>query len=217
MLTDTILQQAQENTNDSVEWGKYNNHYDWTWCGDKPLLVPNTLPVTAGVMMRDWTIARSLQKLGVKRVLDIGSDTGHFIAVLKYHGIDAVGIDASKEACDLVNSKGQNTCYHLSVKTLIKLNLNEYDCLTCMNITQAVWKDEALKKDFVEWIGGHFTYTVLSDFTHQDRTWYSFKKIEDFNFLPFYYTPLIERIFRLMKLEKIISYPCIQKLYIIKR
>lgn len=211
-MMDRMLEKLQTEATDTVMWDRYDQHYDWTWT-DRPLLVPMTLNLTAGVMLRDWTIARKLKDLGIKKVLDIGSDTGHFLAVLKYHGIDAVGIDANKQACDFINLKGQNTCYNIGLQSLITSNINGYDCITCMNITQAQWKDENIKKDFISWISKHFSYALLSDFTHQDRKWKNLEKIFDFNFLPFYYSPVVERIFMFLKIEKIVSYQCIQKLY----
>lgn len=211
-----ILEKLQNGANDTVIWGNYDQHYDWTWT-DRPLLIPATLNVTAGVMLRDWALARKLKELGIKRVLDVGSDTGHFLAVLKYHGIDAVGIDANKKACELINSKGQNTCYNLGIQTLITSNLNDYDCLTCMNITQAKWENEELKKQFLKWTKNHFQYAVLSDSTHQDKKWVHFELIHDFNFLPIYCSNLVIRVASYLNIEKIISYSCIQKLYKIKK
>jgi len=209
---DKMLEELQTKTSDTMMWDSYDQHYDWTWT-DRPLLVPLTLNFTAGVMLRDWTIAKKLKELGIKKVLDVGSDTGHFLAVLKYHGIDAVGIDANKKACEFINSKGQNKCYNVGIQTLVNSNIEDYDCLTCMNITQAKWENEDLKNQFIVWANKHFDYAVLSDCTHQDKKWKNFEVIYDFNFLPVYCSPFIIKIAGFFKIEKIISYSCIQKLY----
>lgn len=211
-----VLSELQAKANDDIDWGNYDQHYDWVWT-DRPLLIPKTLEFTAGVMLRDWTIAKQLKDIGVKKVLDVGSDTGHFLAVLKYHGIDADGIDANKKACALVNSKGQNICYNLGIQTLITSDIDGYDCITCMNITQAKWKNEALKNQFIEWTSKHFSYAVLSDCTHQDKKWGHLEIIRDFNFLPIYCSPFIIKIANFLKIEKVVSYLCIQKLYKLKK
>lgn len=216
MITDKVLQQAEECNQDKITWGSYDHHYDWQWT-DRPLIVPTTLTISAAVLMRDWTIAKKLHDLGIKRVLDIGSDTGHFMAVLKYYGIEAVGIDASKECSDFINKKGQNVCYNIGIETLIKLSkLPGYDCISCMNITQAKWEDEKLKQDLITWIGNNSTHALLSDITHQDTSWKRLKIIHDFNFLPIYCSKFIVRCMTYLKIDSIVAYTCIQKLYKVK-
>ncbi len=213
MITDSILKKAEEKHLDQVTWGSYDNHYDWQWT-DRPLLIPKTPKVTAAVMLRDWTIAKKLKELGIKKVLDVGSDTGHFMAVLKYNGIDAVGIDANKTCCDFITSKGQNSCYNIGIDTLCTLTtLEGYDCITCMNITQAKWEDEELKQKFIKWLSQHYTYALLSDMTHQDRSWDKLKLVYDFNFLPLYCSKFVVRCMTFFKIDTIVAYSCIQKLY----
>lgn len=213
MVIDTLLQQAELESKDTVNWGNYDQLYDWTWENGRPSLIPKNPMTAAGILLRDWTIAETLKKKGVKKVLDIGSDTGHFIAVLKHHGIDAVGIDANKKMCDFIQSKGQNTCYNLGIETLITLDLEGYDCITCMNITQAKWEDESLKDDLISWITKRASYAILSDFTHQDKKWHGLTKIHDFNLLPFYCSPLVVRVAKRLGIEHLVSYTSIQKLY----
>ena len=213
MLHDEILATISEENNDDVIWGKYDNHYDWIWSKDRPYLSPHTLSIGSQVLLRDWTVAKKLHDLGVKKVLDIGSDTGHFMAVLHHFGIKAVGVDASKEATLFVNKKEVNVCYNVGIQTLITLPLEGYDCITCMNITQAVWDNEQLKKDFIRWITKHASYTVLSDFTHQDRSWGGLTKIHDFNVLPIYFSKIVYRIASFFHVESMLNYLCIQKVY----
>ncbi len=213
MITDLLLEKAEKESHDIQNWGNYDQLYDWTWEGGRPCLIPKNKNTTASILLRDWTIAEILKNKGVTKVLDIGSDTGHFIAVLKYYGIEAIGIDANKKMCDVVISKGQNMCYNLGIETLITLDLKEYDCITCMNITQAKWADETLKKNLISWISKRASYSVLSDFTHQDRKWTELTKIHDFNLLPLYCSPIIVRIAKKLGIEHLISYTSIQKLY----
>ncbi len=213
MLTDQLLQQAEASSTDEATWGNYDQLYDWSWADGRPSILPKNPVTSAGILLRDWTIAKKLKDIGVKRVLDIGSDTGHFIAVLKYHGIEAVGIDANKRMCDFIHTKGQNTCYNVGIETLISIDLKDYDCITCMNITQAAWPDESLKDNLIQWIAGRTRYTVLSDFTHQDKRWAPLTKIHDFNLLPFYCSPIIVRLAKQLGIEHLISYTSIQKLY----
>lgn len=213
MLTDTILQDAEKKSKDIATWGNYDQLYDWIWAENTPALIPKSQKATAGIFLRDWTIAKTLKEKGIKRVLDIGSDTGHFMAVLKYYGIEAVGIDANKKMCEFIANKGQNKCYNIGIETLVNLDIKEYDCITCMNITHAKWEDESSKINFVNWLSKNTNYIVLSDFTSQDRNWKNLKMVHTFNFLPFNYSPFFERVFRYFKLEKIVTYSCIQKLY----
>jgi SAM-dependent methyltransferase len=212
MIVDTTLAAAESHAKSTTIWGNYTQNYDWLW-HEKPLLIPIHKETTAGVLMRDWQVAEKLRNLGIKRVLDVGSDTGHFMAVLKYHGIDAVGVDTNKECCEKIKSKGQNICYNLGIEELLSLNIDSYDCITCMNITHARWENEGLKDAFVEWAAKHFAYVLLSDVTHQDKRWLNLRKVHDFNFLPFYCSSFVVRIARFFKLEKIVSYTCIQKIY----
>lgn len=220
------LAELESKNKDNQIWGNYDHLYDWTWT-DRPVLIPilsdNTkqkkrdlpisLDVTAGVMVRDWVVAKKLKDLGIKSVLDVGSDTGHFMAVLAYYGIEAVGIDTSKKACDLIKSKGHNICYNIGIQSLITKPLTDFDCITCMNITNAKWQDEELKTNFIRWIEINFKYAVLSDVTHQDRKWFGLQCVHDFNFLPIYCSPIVTKITRYCRIEKIINYTCIQKLY----
>ena len=196
-------------------WGNYASEYNWSWTPDGPLITPlNNIRMAGGVLIRDHTVARKLKELGIKKVLDIGSDTGHFMAVLSYYGIEAVGIDTEKMCCDYIKQKGVNTCYNIGIEDLIKLSsLQGYDCISCMNITHAKWKNESLKKEFINWVSNNTSYAILSDFTNQDKEWKGLVMLHDFNFLPFRYSPLLERIFRKLSLEKIVSYSCLQKIY----
>lgn len=212
MTLDPILENAASNSHDKTLWGKYEQHYDWEW-HKVPVIIPKEMNVSGGIFIRDWSIAKELKKLGVKKVLDVGSDTGHFMAVLKYHGIDAVGVDADKIACETVFLKGVNKSYPIGIQTLITLNLEGYDCISCMNITQAKWVNEDLKNDFIAWIQKNFTYAVLTDISHQDRKWLGLKKIYDFNMLPFYCSRAIIKVAQKLGIEKIISYPNTQKIY----
>lgn len=217
MIKDEKLAAASMKSKDTVLWGKYDNHYDWEWSYGRPYLTPYTLNIGHQVLLRDWTVAKKLHDLGVKSVLDIGSDTGHFLAVLKHFGIEAVGIDASKEACDFVESKRQNMCYNIGIQSLITLDIDTYDCITCMNITHAHWKDsdfnEELKKKLIAWIRDHSKYTVLSDFTHQDRSWEGLTKVHDFNILPFYFSKTVYKVAKLLHIDTLINYVSLQKCY----
>ncbi len=202
-----------ENTGDDVMWGNYDHTYDWTWADNRPCIIPIHTQNAAQVLVRDWDVARKLKELGVKKVLDIGSDTGHFIAVLTHLGIEAVGIDANKKSCDMINGKGVNHCYHVGLQTLIKQDIDGYDCIVCMNFTHAPWKDEQLKTDLVNWMARNSTYAVLSDYTHQDKKWSSLEKIHDFNFLKLYCSKFFIRVASFLGFGSLVSYPCIQKLY----
>ena len=213
MLHDEILSTIHKEKSDDVIWGKYDNHYDWTWYKDRPYLSPHTLSIGSQVLLRDWTVAKKLHELGIKKVLDIGSDTGHFMAVLHHFGIEAVGVDASKEATLFINKKEVNICYAIGIQTLVTLDLKGYDCITCMNITHASWENEQLKKDLISWITQHATYTVLSDFTHQDRSWKGLTKIHDFNILPIYFSKIVYKIASFFHIESMLNYLCIQKIY----
>lgn len=213
MTEDEVLQKVSAKITDTIIWGNYTQHYDWEWVNGKPLLIPTSPTITAGVMIRDWAIAKKLKELGVKKVLDVGSDTGHFMAVLKSLGIDSVGIDPNKEICASINSKGINKCYPIGIESLLTTDIHDYDCITCMNITHATWKDESVKTKFITWIANHSTYAILSDFTHQDRSWKELTFLHDFNLLPFYCSPLVVKIAQKLNIEKVISYPGIQKLY----
>ena len=217
MITDEKLARVERKEEDVVIWGKYDNHYDWEWSNDRPFLSPYTLRIGHQVLLRDWTVAKKLHELGVKRVLDIGSDTGHFMAVLKHFGIEAVGVDASPEACAFIENKKQHKCYPVGIQTLVTLDLREYDCITCMNITQATWEDEALKKKLITWITERADYTVLSDFTHQDSSWKHLTKVHDFNVLPFYFSKFVHRVSGLFHIDSLLNYLCIQKCYKITR
>ena len=213
MIIDKKLEKIEVSSKKEVLWGNYTKEYDWSWT-DRPSITPlDNKEASAAVMIRDWNIAKKLHDLGIKRVLDIGSDTGHFIAVLTYYGIEAVGVDTAKECCEEIKSKGINICYQIGIDDLIKISLDSYDCITCMNITHAQWKNEDKKLNFIQWISANTNYAVLSDFTNQDKKWKTLKKIHSFNFLPFRYSPLLEKVFRLLKLEKVVTYSCIQKLY----
>lgn len=212
-IIDQTLEQASENNKSTVLWGKYDKHYDWVWHNDRPYLAPNGGHIATEVLLRDWTVAEKLMSLGVRRVLDIGSDTGHFIAVLKHFGIEAVGVDASSEACDFVNSRGQNKCYQVDLESLITLDLKGYDCITCMNITQAKWQDESLKSKLISWISERSTYTVLSDITHQDKHWNTLKLVHDFNPLPLYFSGMVYRVAKRMGFGDTLNYLAIQKCY----
>ncbi len=220
MIKDLLLQKAELQANDTVVWGKYDNHYDWVWVNNRPYLSPLTQNTAHQVLLRDWAVARKLHELGIKKVLDIGSDTGHFLAVLKHFNIEAVGIDASKEACEFIKKKEQNICYNLGIQTLITLDIREYDCITCMNITHAKWKDETLNEELkhklIQWIADHSKYAVLSDFTHQDRSWDGLAMIHDFNPLPFYFSKKVHRVASLLHIDTFINYLSLQKIYKVK-
>ncbi len=224
MLTDEILLTVSERSGAKSIWGRYNHVYDWsydalnnkvsTWS-----LAPTDWSRTAAIIMRDHLIASKLKEIGVKKVLDVGSDTGHFLAVLASYGIEAVGLDASSEACQFVDNKKVNKCYHLSIQDLINLKElgNSYDCLTCLNITQAKWENEALKKEFINWSAEHFQYQVLSDFTNQSRRWDQLELVHKFNIGRFSYNHLIQFLARVLGIDIVLHYVGIQKLFQTKK
>lgn len=224
MLTDLIL----EKISDSIKipkniWGRYDHVYNWSWNKEinKPTIYPLSfeyIKLTSAVFMRDWLISKKLAELGIKKVLDIGSDTGHLMATLNANNIDAVGIDSNIDACKYINNKAVNRCYNLSIQDLVQIKKlgNDYDCLTCLNITQAKWKDEKLKSDFIEYISNNFKYCVLSDITHQDRKWKHLKPLYDFKITRFPYNKLTQFIYRLLGNDVSVHYPSIQKLYKVK-
>lgn len=222
MLLDLILKKISDGSKtEKTIWGTYRNSYDWSW--DKETKRPNiypsgNIPIAGAVFMRDWAIAKKLSELGIKKILDIGSDTGHLMATLNVHGIEAVGIDPNIDACRYIDNKGINKCYNLSIQDLIQIEKlgNEYDCLTCLNITQAKWKDEQLKKDFIDYISNNFKYCVISDMTHQDKKWKRLELLHDFKITRFPYNKLTQFIYRILGNDIPSHYSNMQKLYKIK-
>ncbi len=211
-IYDEVLSKLQ-NTEDEIVWGDYKHTYDWFWSDGRPNIIPTNTKNAAQVLIRDWDVARKLKELGVKKVMDIGSDTGHFIAVLAHLGIESVGVDADSQSCQMINKKGVNNCYCVGIQTIVKNDISGYDCIVCMNITHAKWKDEKLKYDLINWMARNAKYVVLSDYTHQDMSWSNLEKIHDFNFLRIYCSKFFIRIADFFGFGGILSYSCIQKLY----
>lgn len=221
MLYDSALEKTahSENSTEQVIWGRYDHAYDWEWnesLGAPSLTLRNRdlLARVSSIPWRDFTIASALSGYGVKKVLDVGSDTGHFMAVLKVFGIEAVGIDPNPAACGMILSKGVNHCYAMGIQDLITIPELEqdFDCLTCMNITHARWQDESLKERFVAWTGERFRYAVLSDWSGRDK-WANMRLEHDFNPLPFRYTPFTQRFTQYLRIDENIHYMCIQKIF----
>ena len=171
----------------------YTSQYSWEWITalGKPAIFSlndGFLNKCAAIMIRDNAIAKHLHTLGVKSVLDIGADTGYFLAVLKTYSIEAVGIDSSANSCNLINKKKINKCYQIDLKDLLSINQPlGFDCISVMNITHVNWssnvKDgEALKEDFIKWLSIQAKYLVLSDTTNQSKIWekYGLKIIKDY-------------------------------------
>lgn len=220
MINDLILEKFVAKEKKDI-WGRYSHVYGWFWNKDinKPTIYPLSLEDserTGMVMIRDWMIAQKLSRLGIKKVLDIGSDTGHLMAVLKSCGIEAVGIDSNKSACDYINSRNVSKCYNLSIQDLIELEniADGYDCVICLNITQAKWKDELLKDSFISWISDRFEYCVLSNYTRQDRGWNKLNLIHCFNVGRFKYNKILQYLYnKILQIDTQIHYISIQKIY----
>lgn len=220
IVDDKILSGYCDKVTPENIWGRYNHVYDWSY--DATNCKVSTFALsdihwerTAAIILRDYSIAEKLRQIGVKKILDVGSDTGHLLAVLTSYGIQAVGVDSSRAACDFINQKNVNRCYNLSIKDLIKIDkLNiGYDCLVCLNITHAKWADEQLKMDFINWGAKHFKYLLLSDFTNQEKRWSNLDLIHRFNLGRFKYNYYIQLICRILGIDVIPHYLGIQRLF----
>jgi SAM-dependent methyltransferase len=185
----TILQKKKKH---SIFSG-YTSQYSWEWLTaiGKPAIFSlndDFIKKCAAIMIRDNTIAKQLHTLGVKSVLDIGADTGYFLAVLKTYSIEAVGIDSSANSCNLINKKKINKCYQIDLRDLLSINQPlGFDCISVMNITHVNWNSnvkggEAFKEDFIKWLSTQAKYLVLSDTSNQSKKWekYGLKIIKDY-------------------------------------
>lgn len=210
------IEEAAKSVRDT--WSNYQHIYGWEWDEKtyRPVIIEadhSMIKRTCSVMLRDWTIGYELKNRGIKKVLDIGSDTGHFMAVLKALGIEAVGIDSNRERCDYINQRGINKCYNVGIESLLNGPLSGFDCITCLNIIHVRWPDEEVKKKFVGWMLDNSQYYVLSDLDGWTKKNKRMRKIFDFNFLPFRFTWLVYKIFGYLKIADVVTYTCMHKLY----
>ncbi len=220
-MNDQVLENITVSGNDAKHiWSNYQHIYDWHWDEEagKPAIFPRSIDgveLTSSVLLRDWSIALKLKEVGVKKVLDIGSDTGHFMAVLRANGIDAVGIDIDTKLCDAVAQRRVNRCYNIGIQDLIKLeNLgNDYDCVTCLNILHAKWEDEKMKRGLIEWIGKRFKFAVLSDMSNQSKGWRGLEVAYDFNRLPVKFGWGVYKVLKALKMSNLVTYRSMHKLY----
>jgi SAM-dependent methyltransferase len=223
MIVDTqlaSLEQSMPKTN--VVWSNYAQTYDWTWIPEsqQPAICPKSpehADRCSALLLRGSRIAQKLKEKGIKRVLDIGADTGYFLAQLTAIGIEAVGIDANKMCCEYIATKGINHCYCIDIEQIIKNSLSGFDCITCMNITHARWKDETLKMRLISWIAQNTDWCILSDMSHQYKKWANLKLEHDFSFLRYPYNKTTQRLTSAINVDSLIHYTCIQKLFSIKR
>ncbi len=190
--------------------GNYSTHYDWIFdpINRSPsisVLNIDFIEKIGYILIRDHIIANALSDLGVKTLLDIGSDTGHFIAVCSQYNIHAVGIEPNKISCDKVNSKLINKCYNLDINKLISIKEKfNFDCITVLNITHVNWNSYAEdggrnKNQLIDFICLNSKFAVLSDISGQSRAF----KLKGLNLIKSYNTNIIEFKFLALSFKNI--------------
>lgn len=165
------------NTN-KLDWGNYASEIDWNIIGGKlETFVKNTSKpnIHAGLKenlarnmrhdLRDGAIVSVLKKINVKTVLDIGADTGMFLARCKCEGIEGVGIEPNKEVVDYVNKKNYVKLFCFDLDTLMRefKNNNCIEVCSMLNTFHGEWKDIQKKDNFTKYLARNFKYAVLSD------------------------------------------------------
>jgi len=80
-----------------------------------------------------------LKKQGVRRCLDVGAGTGELVAFLCEMGVEAVGIEPSKEAVGLANDHGRNIFERqLGDYAASDKNQGSFDAVLLMNVLEHV-------------------------------------------------------------------------------
>ncbi len=230
MFIDSVLENLQNTHSQKIFW-RYNHRYNWYFHKEE-----NTISIlpkeisdiswTAGVYMRDFTISKYLKDFGIKRIIDVGADTGCFMGFCKMQWIESVGIDADIEAIEYINAKGINRAYHFWFEDLVNLSKlwNQYDCLVCMNILHSPKFEEEIKWKFIHYIENNYNYAVLTLKSSDVSKLENLEIIEDFSILKFpgyrfikpfqiKYSTTIQFFLKIFWLNALTDYVSIQALY----
>lgn len=115
--------------------------------------------------LRDNAIVDVLKKINVRTILDIGADTGMFLAKCKYNGIDGIGIEPDRKIVEYVNRKNYVKLYCFGLEALMQKfeNNNRFDACSMLNFFHGEWKDIKEKDSFAGYLAGNFNYLILSD------------------------------------------------------
>lgn len=173
-ILDIFIKIEKEYKNNNLQWGNYLSQLDWDIIeGNLKVSVKNTdKKVIAGNLkraisheLRDDAIISILKMINVKTVLDIGADTGLFLAKCKYNGIEGVGIEPNRTAVNYVNKKGFVELFCLDLQTLMKSfkNRDMFDLCSMLNFFHGAWKDIREKDSFARYLAQNFKYVILSD------------------------------------------------------
>ena len=159
---------------EALQWGDYAAQMDWkieAGCihlfvrNDDPSVLNTNLGRVVRHDVRDAAIVDVLRKCNVQSVLDVGADTGAFLARCKCNGIDGIGIEPNQNAVDYFNKKNFIRLYCFDLETLMaqyKLN-GSIDVCSMMNTYHGVWKDVQEKEAFTRYVAENFKYALLSD------------------------------------------------------
>ena len=230
MFIDSVLESAPI-TQSKITFWRYHHRYDWCFHEEEntvSILPKETSDIswTAGVYIRDFTISKYLKDFGIKKILDVGADTGCFMAFCRMHWIESVGIDADRDAVEHINAKWVNKAYHYWFEDLVNLSKlgNEYDCLVCMNILHSPRFEEEIKWKFISYIENNYKYSILtlksSDVNKLENLelvyGFSILKFSGYRFIkPFQikYSATIQFFLRIFWLNALTDYISIQALY----
>lgn len=233
MLTDSILENASKTTCHISFW-RYNHRYDWNFHVEQNSvsIIPKSLSDiswTAWVYIRDFTLSKYLTDLGVKKIIDVGADTGCFMAFCKMQWIDWVGIDADIEAVNYINAKWINKAYHFGFEDLMEFKelWNTYNCLVCMNILHSPKFKEDIKWRFLDYIAENYKFAVLTLKPSDIKKLRNLELVRDFSVLnfPWYrflrpfqirYYKFTQFFLRILGINWLTDYVSIQGLYTLK-
>ncbi len=157
-----------------TEWNNYFSQIDWDIKENKIKtfvkstqkdVIEGNLDRCMSHELRDNTIIEALTKINVKTILDIGADTGMFLAKCKYNGIDGIGIEPVKKTVDYVNKKNYVKLFCFDLQALMQKfeNKGYFEACSMLNFFHGAWKDISQKGEFTKYLANEFKYAVLSD------------------------------------------------------
>ncbi len=157
-----------------LNWGDYSAQMDWEIKegnlqlfvrDDDPMVLKNNLGRVVRHDIRDSAVVDVLLKCNVTTILDVGADTGAFLAQCKSRGIDGIGIEPNKKAVEYFNKKYFIKLYCFDLETLMEKYKNDGSIEACamMNTFHGLWKDIKAKETFTRYVAENFKYALLSD------------------------------------------------------